>query len=121
LPPSGRQENVCDGHQELRDIVIETRSDVKHILETMESITRCIDDHDKRIRTIEIVGSTKAEEALTLVEKLTGRVASVEKICNADMAVDLAKTGWWDSIYTKVGIITGICFGIAAFVWDVIH
>jgi len=116
-----RQETICAGHQELRDIVLETRSDVKHILETLSRITTCIEGHDVRIRTIEIEGSSKAEEALESVGKLTVRVGAVEKICNSDQAVDLAQINWWDSIYAKAGILTGIALGIAAFIMDVLR
>jgi hypothetical protein len=87
----------------------------------MGKVTRCLEDHDHRIRTIEIEGSSKAEEALVTVGKLTVRVAAVEKICNSDQAVDLAQTNWWDSIYAKAGILTGIALGIAAVIMDVLR
>lgn len=44
---------MCEGHQELRDIVIETRSDVKHIREALDKGTETMNDHDKRIDVLE--------------------------------------------------------------------
>jgi len=85
----------------------------------MGKVTRCLEDHDHRIRTIEIEGSSKAEDAIREVKKLDERVTTIEKVCSTDIAVDLAHTSWWNSIYAKVGVITGIGFGIAAFIMDV--
>jgi len=44
---------MCDGHQELRDIVIETRADVKHILESLKTGSDKMEKHDTRITALE--------------------------------------------------------------------
>jgi hypothetical protein len=112
---------LCQGHQELRDIVIETRSDVKHIMEMLSTTNQCIHEHEGRIRTIETVGSTKAEEALETVEKLSNRVSIIEKTCNSDVAITAARDSWWDSIYTKAGVVVGVGLGILGLIIDIYY
>ena len=43
----------CSGHQELRDIVIETRNDVKHILSELEKGEIRMKNHETRINALE--------------------------------------------------------------------
>lgn len=109
---------ICTGHQELRDIVIETRSDVKFIRESIADIQDCIRDHDHRIRVMEISGSKKAEEAILAVNDLIPRISALEMNLCSDNAVDQAKTHWIDSTWGKVGLAGGIIgsvLGIVAF------
>lgn len=119
---------VCDGHQELRDIVIETRADVKHILDTLGTIQKCINEHEGRIRTIEIVGSNKATVALQAVEtmevslkKLLERVVQLEKNCGTDEAVEQAKASWLDNLYVRVSIVVGAACGIIGLLWMILQ
>lgn len=44
---------VCAGHQELRDIVIETRNDVRHIREALDDGSDKMKDHERRIDALE--------------------------------------------------------------------
>jgi hypothetical protein len=107
---------VCTGHQELRDIVIETRRDVKYIRESLDQIQGCLHDHDARIRVVEIKGSEKAETALEAVNDLIPRVAALEKDCYSETAVQNAKGHWIDTTWARVGMLIGAALGIAAFI-----
>jgi len=64
----------CPGHQELRDIVIETRTDVKHILQELEKGEIRTKNHETRINALE---STKDQQtgADRQVAKTAGIVA----------------------------------------------
>ena len=44
---------LCEGHQELRDIVIETRNDVKHIRGALDKGDETMKEHGKRIDALE--------------------------------------------------------------------
>jgi RNase H-fold protein (predicted Holliday junction resolvase) len=97
-PPADELRSVvsCEGHQELRDIVIELRADVRNSTRNMESfmarIEHCIKTHDEKITKIEVERLQPAEikdinERLTTVEahvstqkgeeKNAGKVAAV--------------------------------------------
>lgn len=55
---------VCAGHQELRDIVVETQTDVKHILKSLDKGSKTMEELDTRVDVLETAESTrqKAEE-----------------------------------------------------------
>lgn len=106
----------------IRDIVIETRVDVRHIREALDKISECIKDHDDRLRKIEIDGSKAAVENADNVVKLTVRVKHLETIseeCQVEKEIaekqTLATSHWVDSLWVKIGIISGMCFGFLAF------
>lgn len=44
---------VCNGHQELRDMVIELRSDVKHIDERISELIEMVKNNNERIHALE--------------------------------------------------------------------
>lgn len=126
MSPSPRDSDICEGHQELRDIVIETRSDVHHIRELLESINRCMCQHDERIRKIEIEGSSRTEDALEALNQATiarnglaDRVTALEKGFTAESSVMIARKGWIDSTFTKAGMLIGASLGIIAFLREV--
>ena len=109
----------------IRDIVIETRVDVKHIREAMDAITACIKEHDERLRRIEIDGSKLTQENCGNLVKLQVRVSRLETTVSIDdlpkeKTVDEKITAheqrFVDSVYYKVGIIAGIVFAFLAFV-----
>jgi hypothetical protein len=85
---------ICDGHQELRDIVIETRRDVKHIRTTIDQLSTCLHEHEAKIGKVEV------------------DVGKLQKGCESHEKVDVAKQNWTDSVYTKVGIASGIVISL---------
>lgn len=103
---------------EIRDIVIETRSDVKHILTQIKKISEEITDHECRIRSIEISGSQKADEAIIGFRTLEGRVDELERNACSETSVTRAKDSWVDSTWAKVGIAAGIILGAWAWAKD---
>ena len=66
----------CSGHQELRDIVIETRTDVKHILQELEKGEIRMKNHETRINTLESIKDQQTG-ADRQVAKTAGIVAGV--------------------------------------------
>jgi hypothetical protein len=99
----------------IRDIVIETRVDVRHIREALDKIAECIKDHDERLREIEIKGSEVSRDAVQNLVKLNVRVTRLESGEQTDIKVASEKRHWVDSIWTKIGIIAGIVFAFLAF------
>jgi len=66
----------CTGHQELRDIVIETRTDVKHILSELEKGEIRMKNHETRINALESIKDQQTG-ADRQVAKTAGIVAGV--------------------------------------------
>jgi len=66
----------CSGHQELRDIVIETRTDVKHILFELGKGEIRMKNHETRINTLESIKDQQTG-ADRQVAKTAGIVAGV--------------------------------------------
>lgn len=74
------QVTLCTGHQELRDIVIETRADVKHLLEGMKENQRCMGNHEDRINRLEAFEDRRVGEAKATVRNaglIAGIIATV--------------------------------------------
>jgi hypothetical protein len=100
----------------IRDIVIETRVDVKHIREALDEISQCIKEHDERLRRIEILGSEVTQENSKDLVKLQVRVQRLETGEEVQDTVVKAKTHWIDSIWAKIGIGAGVFFAFISFV-----
>lgn len=109
-----------DNGSPLRDIVIETRVDVRHIREALDKISECIKDHDERLRQIEISGSAISQDTQKNVVKLQVRVSNLETDSESHKQTESAQNHWVDSIWAKLGIASGIVLGIAAFLRDVL-
>lgn len=92
----------------MRDLLIETRADVRHLTDSVTKLTvtldSCTKDHETRIRNIEINGSVKTEEVaqgLAVVEKSVNKAhARIDdlEVLNAtrggkDKLVDIAVMG----------------------------
>lgn len=74
------QSVTCTGHQELRDIVIETRADVKHLLEGMRESQRSMTNHEDRINRLEAFEDRRVGEAKATVRNaglIAGIIATV--------------------------------------------
>ena len=112
-----------DNGTPIRDIVIETRVDVRHIRESLDKLSECIRDHDERLREIEIEGSKISQINTANIVKLKARVTNLEDAGTFEKTIEQTKTRvetqrnhWVDTIYTKIGIVCGILFAFAAFV-----
>jgi len=88
---------VCAGHQELRDIVIETQTDVKHILKSMEDGSATMKDLDKRIDTLETAESTRAENQMQVKSAKDNRVTIVSLLIGASGVIVAAWAILWPS------------------------
>ena len=62
----------------LRDIVIETRTDVKHIRESIDKLSQCMHDQDIRLREVEICGSKISKETAGTVLLLEEKVSRIK-------------------------------------------
>ena len=62
----------------LRDIVIETRTDVKHIRESIDKLSQCMHDQDIRLREVEICGSKISKETSGNLLLLEDRVSKIK-------------------------------------------
>jgi hypothetical protein len=74
---------VCAGHQELRDIVIETRTDVKYILKSLKKGTETMDDLDTRVDTLETAEASRAENKNQVKTAKDNRVTIVSLVIGA--------------------------------------
>jgi hypothetical protein len=74
-----RESVICDGHQELRDIVIETRTDVKHILEALKKGSETMEKQETRIDALESAEDQRKgyEAAITKIATTRATVVSV--------------------------------------------
>jgi len=88
MAPDPVNEITCTGHQELRDIVIETRNDVKHILKALEKGDQRMDTMDTEITTLK-----GKEEARSAESRTTARDAGI------------------------VATVISIAIGVVGFVW----
>jgi hypothetical protein len=102
----------------IRDIVIETRVDVKHIREALDQISAIIKEHDDRLRAIEITGSALTQENCKDVVKLQVRVSKLETDTAVTSEVKKEKTHWIDSIWAKIGIGSAAALGVLSFIKD---
>jgi hypothetical protein len=69
---------MTDETTPLRDIVIETRTDVKHIRESIDKLTQCMHEQDIRLREVEICGSKISKETAGTVLLLEDRVSKIK-------------------------------------------
>ena len=107
----------------MRDIVIETRADVKHIRDVIDKIQQCIAHHDERIRCLEISGSPALMKTTQKVEVLEERVDRLETGTESVKArVEGRDTlseehgHWINNLYVRAGIIAGIVVGVCGFI-----
>lgn len=85
---------ICEGHQELRDIVIETRADVKYIRESMQELASCQKDLDGRVKILESCEDQRVGENRT-VTRHAGIVAGIIAILGT--LVSIGYTVWHGS------------------------
>jgi predicted nuclease with TOPRIM domain len=102
----------------IRDIVIETRVDVKHIRQALDQISAIIKEHDERLREIEIEGSKLTQDNCKDVVKLQVRVTKLETGLESSAIVNNEKRHWVDSLWAKVGIGSAALFGAISIIKD---
>jgi hypothetical protein len=70
---------ICKGHEELRDIVIETRNDVKHIVESLKKGDDTMERHEIRSRALESADDQRKgyEEAITKIAMTRATIVSI--------------------------------------------
>lgn len=96
------------------DMLIEIRTDVKHLIEKHEELRvdfGCLED---RIRSIEISGSHEAEEAIKRCEMVETKLLSLEK----NGAMRKGEQSLWNNIWVRGGILASIVLGVLAFIND---
>ena len=106
----------CDGHEELRDIALETSNDLKHLKEELHvsntNITRfmsALDDSNKRITYLEIHGAKISQDTAEDVALLREEFEVISK----DVALQKNDSGWTCRISSYVlGIISGLIIDV---------
>ena len=74
-----REAVTCAGHEELRDIVIETRTDVKYIREALTKGDQRMTDQDKRINALEAEQDKRKgfEDAVKQIATVRATIVSI--------------------------------------------
>jgi len=80
---------VCAGHQELRDIVITTNTNVEHILKALERGSETMDNLDTRVDTLEKIEAGRVESQKT-VKQVTSNRVTVASLLLAAASVGVA-------------------------------
>ncbi|HJJ49916.1 MAG TPA: hypothetical protein O0X01_00100 [Methanocorpusculum sp.] len=104
---------VCQGHEELRDIAIETRSSVDNLNKNLAMFIERSDECDKRIRNLELNGAKVSQTNAKDIEILKSDVDILKS--NEDVRKGIEK----QAIKTAA-LVGGIISGIISFVCVII-
>lgn len=104
---------VCQGHEELRDIAIETRSSVDNLNKNLAMFIERSDDYDKRIRNLELNGAKVSQTNAKDIEILKSDVDILKS--NEDVRKGIEK----QAIKTAA-LVGGIISGVISFVCVII-
>jgi hypothetical protein len=114
-----KSSSICSGHQDLRDIVIETRTVVLDIRNCIKRLEECGESQEGRIRYLEINGAGVSQQNAKDIEAVDGRVKILEKSLTSGDAVDEAKQKWYDSVWAKVLGVAGFAIGLIALLKEI--
>ncbi len=84
-----------------------------------EAQTDCNKSIDERVRDLEMYGSKVSKDIAVSVMVIDKRLTKVERSCLVSDTETTSKKTWVDSIYTKLGIVSGILLGVLAFIIEV--
>jgi len=104
---------VCQGHEELRDIAIETRSSVDNLNKNLAMFIERSDECDKRIRNLELNGAKVSQTNTKDIEILKLDVDLLKS--NEDVRKGIEK----QAIKTAA-LVGGIISGVISFVCVII-
>ena len=104
---------VCQGHEELRDIAIETRSSVDNLNKNLAMFIERSDECDKRIRNLELNGAKVSQTNAKDIEILKSDVDILKS--KEDVRKGIEK----QAIKTAA-LVGGIISGIISFVCVII-
>lgn len=104
---------VCQGHEELRDIAIETRSSVDNLNKNLAMFIERSDECDKRIRNLELNGAKVSQTNAKDIEILKTDVDLLKS--NEDVRKGIEK----QAIKTAA-LVGGIISGVISFVCVII-
>jgi hypothetical protein len=106
----------CAGHEELRDIALGTRNDVKHLQESVSKFMLSIESHEIRVRYLEINGAKISQENAIGLKDVVDRVDVLEGFKDGHQAAEKETSklaAIVAGIISTVGVLIGI--GIAVF------
>jgi hypothetical protein len=111
-----RDQVVCTGHEELRDIALGTRNDVKHLNEAVQRFIAQMENHEGRIREIEIQGSKISQDNSETIREISKRVDTVEEFVDGHRAA-AAETSKIAAIVA--GVVSTVCtvIGVVLSIW----
>ncbi len=108
------RQTMCEGHEELRDLVIEMKGEIKHLNLTIENFLRLYEGVDGRVRTLEIHGAKISQDNATDICLISSRIQEIDGALNTmkgqqeQAAKDATKNaGIVSAIISVVGIAVG--------------
>lgn len=105
---------MCEGHEELRDLVIEMKGEIKHLNLTIENFLRLYEGVDGRVRSLEIHGAKISQENAEDITAISCRLREIDVVLGnikgqqEQASKDAAKNaGIISAIISVVGIAVG--------------
>lgn len=77
---------ICQGHEELRDIALGTRNDVKHLTETVQRFITQLEGLELRVWTLEMNGAKISQDNAAGLKELCKRVDEIETFVSGHAA-----------------------------------
>ncbi|CAK0771207.1 hypothetical protein CCP3SC15_420012 [Gammaproteobacteria bacterium] len=112
------QRLVCNGHQELREIALETRNDVRHMTDEIRMYMQRKDREEEalkaRVAYLELNGAKISQENAANIVKIFDELGRLKQGCGEETAVQK----FWDSWITRLCLILGTLSGIAVGVFE---
>jgi hypothetical protein len=109
----GGRSGTCAGHDELREIAIETRKDIQHLNVTMQDYVRILTKCEERVRHLEINGATICQKNATDLIDLEKRVDVVES--NFDVIKGTEKQA--GKVAALVAFLISVGIGVITIFW----
>lgn len=106
---------MCAGHEELRDIALGTRNDVKHLQETIVQFMQFVNDHESRVRSLEIHGAKISQENAEGLKLVVDRVDTLEGFKDGHNAAERETSkiaAIVAGVISSIGVLIGIVIAV---------
>lgn len=108
------KQTMCEGHEELRDLVIEMKGEIKHLNLTIENFLRLYEGVDGRLRSLEIHGAKISQDNSKDICDISNKIQEIDGALNVirgqqeQASKDSVKNaGIISTIVSIVGIVAG--------------
>lgn len=102
--------------RDIRDIAIGTRSDISHLREELQRFMNQLDNHESRLRYLEINGAKISQDNAIGLKEISVRVDCLEEFANGHKAAT-QESGKIAAIIAGIISITGTLIGIGISLW----